>query len=88
MNLDPRTGAVRTITSSRTAPLWLTALVVYVRELHTGTILGTPTRVLAAVLSLLLCVLALTGPTIWMNKKLAVNRGRRASRETRGRDPA
>lgn len=78
MNLDPQSGAVRTITSSRTAPLWLTALVVYVRELHTGTILGTPTRALMALLSLLLCVLACTGPAIWINKKLAINRGRRA----------
>jgi len=78
MNLDPQTGAVRTITSSRTSPRWLTALVVYVREFHTGTILGTPTRVLVALLSLLLSVLALTGPMIWVNKKLAVYRGRRA----------
>jgi uncharacterized iron-regulated membrane protein len=80
MNLDARTGAVRTITSSRTAPVWLTALVVYVRELHTGTILGTPTRVLMAILSLLMCVLAFTGPMIWLNKKLAINKGRRARR--------
>jgi uncharacterized iron-regulated membrane protein len=78
MNLDPETGAVRTLTSSRTSPLWLTALVVYVREFHTGTILGTPTRVLVALLSLLLSVLAFTGPMIWANKKLAVYRGRRA----------
>lgn len=80
MNLDARTGAVRTITSSRMAPLWLTALVVYVRELHTGTILGTPTRVLMAILSLLMCLLAFTGPMIWLNKKLAINKGRRVRR--------
>lgn len=78
INLNPQTGAVRTITSSRTSPLWLTALVVDVREFHTGTILGTPTRILVAVLSLLLSVLAFTGPTIWVNKKLALYRGRRA----------
>jgi len=82
MNLDPDTGTVRTITSSRTAPIWLTALVVYVRELHTGTILGQPTRVLMTMLSLLLSVLAFTGPAIWVHKKLAINRGRRV-REAR-----
>ncbi len=80
MSLDPLTGAVRTITSSRSSPWWLTALVVDVRELHTGTIFGLPTRVLVTVLSLCLAVLALTGPMIWINRRLAIARGQRALR--------
>jgi uncharacterized iron-regulated membrane protein len=41
------------------------------RSLHTGDIFGTPTHVLAALSSLMLVVMVLTGLTIWW-KKLAV----------------
>lgn len=76
--LDPHTGAVLSVGSSRTAPLLETALVQYTREIHTGTILGLPTKILAVFFSLLLTVLAVTGPLIWLNKQRAAARGRRA----------
>jgi uncharacterized iron-regulated membrane protein len=76
--IDPHTGTVLSVGSSRTAPLLETALVQYTREIHTGTILGLPTKILAVFFSLLLTVLALTGPLIWFNKQRASARGRRA----------
>ena len=76
--LDPRTGAVLSTGSSRTAPVLQTALVQWTRELHTGTILGLPTRILAVFFSLLLTVLAVTGPFIWINRQRAKAKGRRA----------
>jgi uncharacterized iron-regulated membrane protein len=76
--IDPHSGAVLSVGSSRTAPLLETALVQYTREIHTGTILGLPTKILAAFFSLLLTVLAVTGPLIWLNKQRAASRGRRA----------
>jgi uncharacterized iron-regulated membrane protein len=38
------------------------------REVHTGDILGWPTRILACVMSLMLPVLAITGPLFWWRK--------------------
>jgi uncharacterized iron-regulated membrane protein len=78
--LDPKTGAVLSFGSSRTAPFLQTALVQWTREVHTGTIFGLPTQILAAFFALLLSVLALTGPLIWINKQRAAVRGRRAHR--------
>jgi uncharacterized iron-regulated membrane protein len=79
--LDPKTGAVLSVGSSRTAPLMRTALVQWTREIHTGTILGLPTRIAASLFALLLSVLAITGPSIWLNKQLAAAHGRRAQRQ-------
>ena len=76
--IDPMTGAVLSVGSSRTAPLMQTALVQWTREIHTGTLFGLPTQMLAAFLALLLSVLALTGPLIWLNKLRAAARGRKA----------
>jgi uncharacterized iron-regulated membrane protein len=76
--IDPKTGAVLSVGSSRTAPLMQTVLVQWTREIHTGTLLGLPTQILAAFLALLLSALALTGPLIWLNKLRAAARGRKA----------
>jgi uncharacterized iron-regulated membrane protein len=54
------------------------ALVQWTREIHTGTLFGLPTKILAAFFALLLSVLALTGPFIWLNKLRAAARGRKA----------
>jgi uncharacterized iron-regulated membrane protein len=78
--LDAKTGAVLSFGSSRTAPLLQTALVQWTREIHTGTMLGLPTRIAASFFALMLSVLALTGPMIWWNKRRAVAKGRRAAR--------
>jgi uncharacterized iron-regulated membrane protein len=79
VTLDPKTGEVLSAVSSRTAPLLYTALVECNREIHTGTMFGTPSRAVAAVFSFLLAVLALSGGWIWINRKLALARGRRAA---------
>jgi len=76
--LDPKTGAVLSVGSSRTAPLMQTALVQWTREVHTGTLLGMPSKILAAGFALMLTVLAITGPLMWLNKLRAVARGRKA----------
>jgi uncharacterized iron-regulated membrane protein len=79
VTLDPRTGEVLTAVSSRTAPLVYTALVQWNREIHTGTVFGLPSKVVMALCSFLLSVLAFTGPMIWINKKVKRLRGRRTS---------
>ncbi len=75
--LDPKTGKILSVGSSRTAPTMQAALVLYTREIHTGTLLGLPTRLLAALLALCLPVLAITGPIIWINKQRSKRHGRR-----------
>jgi uncharacterized iron-regulated membrane protein len=79
VTLDPRTGAVLSVGSSRTAPLLQTALVQWTREVHTGTLFGLPSKIMAVCFALLLGVLAITGPLIWINKLRAAAAGRRAA---------
>jgi len=76
--IDPKNGAVLSVGSSRTAPLIQTALVQWTREIHTGTLLGLPGKILAAFFALLLSVLAVSGPFIWLNKRRAAAQGRKA----------
>ena len=85
MTLDPETGRVLTVVSSRTAPLLYTALVEWNREIHTGVRLGRPSQAMVSVLSFLLSVLALTGAWIWINRKLVAARGRQIAAERAGR---
>jgi uncharacterized iron-regulated membrane protein len=85
--LDPKTGAVLSVGSSRTAPLLQTALVQWTREIHTGTLFGLPSKLLASFCALLLSVLALTGPFIWLNKLRAAARGREALRQKTSKQP-
>ncbi|MDP9051642.1 MAG: PepSY domain-containing protein, partial [Acidobacteriota bacterium] len=51
------------------------------REVHTGDIFGWPTRILACVMSLMLPVLAVTGPLFWLKKKRVRPAARQASRQ-------
>src|ERR1019366_165531 len=83
--LDPKTGAVLSVGSSRTAPLMQTALVQWTREIHTGTLFGLPSKVLAVCFALMLSVLALTGPLMWLNKLRAAARGRKALQQHESR---
>ncbi len=78
VTLDPKTGRVLSVGSSRTAPVMQTALVQYTREIHTGTLWGIPTRILAALFGFSLSVLSITGPLIWITKQRAKARGRAA----------
>jgi uncharacterized iron-regulated membrane protein len=62
-------GRVLDARSSRLAPVSYRALALWNREVHTGDLWGWPTRILAALLSLTLPVMALTGPMIWWNRR-------------------
>jgi uncharacterized iron-regulated membrane protein len=84
--IDPKTGVVLSVGSSRTAPLMQTALVQWTREIHTGTLLGLPSKILAVCFALLLTVLAITGPLMWINKLLAAARGRKALERYRSKE--
>jgi uncharacterized iron-regulated membrane protein len=79
--IDPKTGAVLSVGSSRTAPLLQTALVQWTREVHTGTLLGLATKILVVCLALLLTLLSVTGPLIWISRLRAAARARRVMRE-------
>ena len=76
--LDSKTGAVLSIGSSRTAPFLHTVLVQWTREIHTGTVLGLRSQIVASFFGLMLSVLAITGPVIWMTRQWAQVKARRA----------
>jgi uncharacterized iron-regulated membrane protein len=78
VTLDPKTGNLLSVGSSRTAPLLQSALVQYTREIHTGTVFGWFGRIVVALLAVGLSVLAFTGPMIWIERQRAKRRGRRA----------
>ena len=68
--IDPHTGAALWVENSRTAPTgtrWLNLN----RPLHTGDILGWPTRILAAIFSFLLVLQTLSGIWMWWPRKSA-----------------
>jgi len=54
--------------STRTAPLAFKISRLWIREIHTGDILGGPTRFLACVMSLILPIMTITGTSIWWNR--------------------
>jgi uncharacterized iron-regulated membrane protein len=51
------------------------------REVHTGDILGWPTRILACLMSLMLPVLAITGPLFWWRRPRVVPLAKRPQRQ-------
>ena len=73
MRIDAYTGKVLQIQSSRDLPPAMKYARMWNRELHTGDILNLPTRILASFFSLMLPVLALTGPLIWWNRRKAAS---------------
>jgi uncharacterized iron-regulated membrane protein len=66
--LDPYTGKVLSVWSTRTASVGFKINRMWIREIHSGDILGWPTRILACVLSLLLPILTITGTLIWWHR--------------------
>jgi uncharacterized iron-regulated membrane protein len=66
--LDPYTGKVMNIWSTRTAPLGFKINRMWIREIHSGDILGWPTRILACIVSLTLPILTITGTLIWWQR--------------------
>jgi len=69
VTLDPTSGKVLALTSSRATPLAVLYVTRINREIHTGDIGGWPTRILAAIFSLSLPVLAFSGPLLWWQRK-------------------
>ncbi|HLV87717.1 MAG TPA: PepSY-associated TM helix domain-containing protein [Candidatus Sulfotelmatobacter sp.] len=67
--LDPYTGKVLAVNSSRAAPFTVRYMTRINREIHTGDVGGWPTRILAAIFSLALPLLAITGPLLWWQRR-------------------
>jgi uncharacterized iron-regulated membrane protein len=67
--IDAYTGSVVYQLNSRSGPLGFRMVKLWNREIHTGDIAGLPTRILVCLLSLMLPVMAVTGPFIWWNRR-------------------
>lgn len=74
MRIDAYSGKVLQVQSSRDLSPAMKYARMWNREIHTGDILNLPTRILAALFSLMLPILALTGPLIWWNRCKASSR--------------
>ena len=66
--IDPYTGRIVYHLDARSGPIGFRYVKLWNREIHTGDIFGWPSRIFAAFVSLLLPVMAVTGPLIWWNK--------------------
>jgi uncharacterized iron-regulated membrane protein len=66
--LDPYTGRVLNVWSTRTAPIGFKINRMWIREIHSGDIFGWPTRILACIVSLVLPILTITGTLIWWHR--------------------
>ncbi|HEY3616463.1 MAG TPA: PepSY-associated TM helix domain-containing protein [Candidatus Sulfotelmatobacter sp.] len=67
--LDQYSGKVLAVNSSRAAPAAVSYVTRLNREIHTGDIGGWPTRIIAAVFSLALPLLAVSGPLLWWQRR-------------------
>ena len=66
--IDAYSGIVVYQLNSRTGPLGYRMVKLWNREIHTGDIGGFPTRILVCIISLMLPVMAVTGPLIRWNR--------------------
>ncbi len=69
LGIEGCTGRVVYAQTSRDAPVAYRMAKLWNREIHTGDIFGWPTRILAALMSLTLPLMALTGPLIWWTRR-------------------
>lgn len=67
------------VLSSRTASAAYRWTRMWNREIHTGDVYGWPSRILVAIASLCLPLMALTGPIIWWGRRAAASRPRPGS---------
>lgn len=67
--LDAYSGKVLSLTNSRAVPAAVSYVTRVNREIHTGDIGGWSTRILAAIFSLALPLLAVTGPLLWWERR-------------------
>jgi uncharacterized iron-regulated membrane protein len=66
--LHPATGEVLLAQTSRNAPAPYRIVKLWNRQLHTGDVLGWPSRIVTALASTSLPLLAITGPLIWWSR--------------------
>jgi uncharacterized iron-regulated membrane protein len=66
--LDPYTGRVLNVWSTRDAPIGFKINRMWIREIHSGDIFGWPTRILACIVSLVLPILTITGTLMWWHR--------------------
>ncbi|HWY67509.1 MAG TPA: PepSY-associated TM helix domain-containing protein [Terriglobales bacterium] len=71
IRIDAYSGKVLQVQSSRDMSAAVKYARIWNRELHTGDIFNLPMRILAAFFSLMLPILAITGPLIWWNRRKA-----------------
>ena len=67
--IDVPTGRIVRVQSAREMPIAVKYARMWNRELHTGDLYGLPTRIVMAFFSLMLPVLAISGPLIWWMKR-------------------
>jgi uncharacterized iron-regulated membrane protein len=67
--LDPYSGKVLSVINSRSAPAAIAYVTRLNREIHTGDIGEWPTRIVAAIFSLSLPLLAISGPLLWWQRR-------------------
>ncbi|HZS46437.1 MAG TPA: PepSY-associated TM helix domain-containing protein [Blastocatellia bacterium] len=67
--LDSYTGKVLFVQDSRMGPLGFRMIKVWNRAIHTGDVLGWPSKLLVSFFSLMLPVMAITGPLIWWGRR-------------------
>lgn len=69
VHLDPWSGSVLHVMSTQQMSKFRRFAVLWDMQIHSGTILGWPTRVIAAISGLVLPVMAATGPMIWWMRR-------------------
>ena len=73
--LAPCSGEVLLVRNAHTAPFSFRYPAMWNRMIHTGDIFGWPTRILAALMSLSLPMLGITGPLIWWFRRQSRKQG-------------
>lgn len=68
VSVDQSSGKVLVVQNSRTAPLAARAELLN-RQIHTGDIFGTPSRIVMSASSLLVVLQAFSGMVIWWKRK-------------------
>jgi uncharacterized iron-regulated membrane protein len=68
--LHPTTGEVLVAQTSRDAPAPYRYVKLWNRQFHTGDVAGWPSRIIAALASFSLPLLAVTGPIMWISRHL------------------
>ena len=69
VHIDPWNGKILHVISTQQMSSFRRFAMLRAMEIHTGTILGWPTRVIAAISALVLPLMAVTGPLVWWMRR-------------------